>query len=84
MWISEYMTGRSISGEGSATGEIRASSGGNVAVSSTRDYQSVPIISPAGIAYVPAVGSRTVVLPAEGGTVCLGVISPSPEELEAG
>ena len=84
MWLSEYLTGRTAGAESTASGEIRCASGGNVAVSSTRDYRTVPMIAPAGIAYVPAVGSQTVVLPSSGGAVCLVVVSPSAEGLEAG
>lgn len=84
MWLSEYLTGRSIGSEGTAPGEIRSAGAGSVAVSSTRDHRTLPIIAPAGIAYVPAVGSQTVVLPSAGGAVCLGVISAPAENLEAG
>lgn len=84
MWLSEYVAGRTLGGERSASGEVRSASNGSVDVSAARDYQAVPLIAPSGIAYVPAVGSQTVVLPAAGGTVCLGVISPPAENLEAG
>ena len=83
MWLSEYLAGRSIGAESSSSGEVRSVNPDGVSVSSTRD-QTVPMIAPAGIAYKPAVGSQTVVLPAEGGAVCLGVVSTPAANLEAG
>ena len=84
MWINEYMTGRSFSADTANIGEIRSTGNGNVSVSSTRDYGAVPLIAPAGIAYVPSVGSPTMVIDGAGGAVCLGVIAPSQSELEPG
>lgn len=84
MWISEYVTGRSFNAENAALGEIRSSSNGNVSVSGTREYNGLPLIVPAGIAYIPAAGARTAVVPAEGGAVCLGVAAEPKDGLEAG
>lgn len=84
MWINEYMTGNSFGAQTAAAGEIRSATNGNVGVSSTRDYGSLPLIAPAGIAYVPVIGASTMVMDAAGGTVCLGVIAPPPDNLEPG
>lgn len=84
MWINEYMTGRSFSAEGASAGEIRSSKNGSVSVSSMRDYGSLPLIAPAGIAYVPVTGASTVVMEGAGGAVCLGVVADPQEDLEAG
>ena len=84
MWLSEYLTGKSSGVEMSESGEIRSASSGGVSVRSTRDFQALPVIAPAGIAYGPAVGSQTVVLPSSGGAVCLGVVSAPRDGLEAG
>lgn len=84
MWINEYMSGRSFQKGSAAAGEVRASSNGSVSVSATSDYRGVPTAAPAGIAYVPAVGSQAIVAPCEGGAVCLGVIADSPQTLEPG
>ena len=84
MWLSEYVTRNNLKGEGNASGEIRSAEKGTVSVSADRDHRSLPIIAPAGIAYVPAVGSQTVVLPADSGSVCLGVVSPAIDDLQAG
>ncbi len=84
MWINEYMTGRSFGANTAFSGEIRAANHGNVAVSATRDYGAVPLIAPAGIAYVPTAGSPTMVVEGAGGAVCLGVIAPAQAQLEPG
>ncbi|MBQ9680453.1 MAG: phage baseplate assembly protein [Ruminococcus sp.] len=84
MWINEYMTALPYGKGTAAAGEIRSASGGSVAVSSTRDYGAVPVIAPAGIAYVPLSGASTVVMDSAGGAVCLGVVAPSKEGLQPG
>lgn len=84
MWLSEYVTGRSFEKESAVSGEVRGSSNGNVAVSSSGDYTSLPMITPAGIAYIPVEGAKTVIVNGAGGTVCLGVIAAAPQQLEAG
>lgn len=84
MWINEYMTGQPFVRENASTGEIRTARDGNVSVSSTRDYGALPLIAPAGVAYVPLSGSSAVVMDSAGGAVCLGVIVPQAGELEPG
>lgn len=84
MWINEYMTGRSFNADGASAGEIRSANSGSVSVSSTRDYGALPLIAPAGIAYVPVAGASTVVMESAGGAVCLGVVSAAQENLQAG
>lgn len=83
MWISRYVTGRSLTGETPGIGEVRAA-GAKVTVSAAADHAELPIASPYGIIYVPPVGSRSVVLPTEGGSVCLGVIAAHAAQLEQG
>lgn len=84
MWINEYMTAKPFGTSNAATGEIRSSANGSVAVSSMRDYGALPLITPAGIACVPVSGASTVVMDSAGGAVCLGVIAAPPEPLEPG
>ena len=84
MWINEYVTGRSFGADKASAGEIRTANRSGVAVSATRDYGALPLISPAGIAYVPVAGSSTMVMEGAGGAVCLGVIAQPPAGLEAG
>ena len=84
MWINEYVAGRSCGSEPATAGEIRASQNGNVSVSATRDYNALPMIAPAGIAYVPVPGSSTMVMQGSGGAVCMGVVADPPEDLAPG
>lgn len=90
MWISDYVTRNSIRGDDPSLGEITAGSAEEATVSSSASYFNLSTVAPYGIAYVPVVGARTVVLPASGGGVVLGVLADSsilPEDassLEAG
>lgn len=84
MWINEYVAGRSFGKEGAAEGEVRAAVQGSVSVSGSREYNDIPPVAPAGIAYVPPVGSRAVVVSGDNGAVCLGVVAQPPEPLQAG
>lgn len=84
MWLNEYMAGHSFSAEPSVTGEVRSANGGSVSVSATRDYGGLPVIAPAGIAYVPVIGSSAMVMQGASGAVCLGVSVTPPDDLAAG
>lgn len=84
MWISRYVTENSFSKDSASVGVVRASGGDKVAVSATNEHLSLPVALPYGIAYKPAVGSRSVVLPTEAGTICLGVLGEAHDELEPG
>ena len=84
MWINEYMTGRSRNADAATAGEILTANKGRVAVGSSKNYDALPVIGPAGIAYVPVAGASTVVMEGAGGAVCLGVIAEPPEPLQAG
>lgn len=84
MWINEYMTGRSFSVQNASSGEIRAADSSGVSVSATRDYSSLPVVAPAGIAYVPVTGAPALVMDGSSGAVCLGVLTSPPSQLQAG
>ena len=83
MWISRYVTGNSFAADSPSMGEVR-SAGPKVTVSASNDHRSVPTVAPFGIAYVPPVGSRSLVLPTDAETVCLGVIGQSDVRLLPG
>lgn len=84
MWISRYVTENSFSKDSPSVGMIRAAGGDKVSVSATNEHLSVPIAAPYGIAYVPPVGDRSLVLPTEAGNVCLGVITDASADLQPG
>lgn len=83
MWISRYVTGNSFPTGKPSVGEVR-SSGEKVSVSAATDHLGVPLASPYGIAYVPPIGARSLILPTDAGGVCLGVIGMPPVALEQG
>lgn len=84
MWINEYMTEQSRKRDVATVGEVMTANNGRVAVGSTKNYAALPMIAPAGIAYVPVAGASTMVMEGAGSAVCLGVIVAPPEQLEAG
>jgi phage gp45-like len=83
MWISRYVTGHSFPADKPGVGEVRAA-GAKVTVSASADHTGVPTAAPYGIVSVPPVGSRSLILPTDGGCVCLGVIGAQAAELEQG
>lgn len=83
MWISRYVTGNSFAAESPSVGEVR-SAGAKVSVSAATDHLGVPTAAPYGVAYVPPLGARSLVIPSDGGGICLGVIGAPTEELEQG
>lgn len=84
MWINEYLTGQNNRTDVATAGEILTADNGRVAVGSTKNYSALPVIAPAGIAYVPLAGAVTMVMEGAGSAVCLGVIAAPPAPLEAG
>ncbi len=84
MWINEYVSSRSFDKESASLGKVTAAKNGAVAVSSTRDHRELLAAAPYGVAYVPTAGSRAVVVPCDGGAVCLGRAVEPPESLQAG
>ena len=83
MWISRYVTGNSLGRESAGVGEVR-SAGTKLSVSGSDDRADVMTAAPYGIAYVPPVGTRTLVMPTDGGAVCMGVIGAPDVRLEQG
>ena len=84
MWISRYVTENSFTKDSPSVGVIRAAGGDKVSVSATNEHLGVPVAAPYGIAYRPAVGERSLVLPTEAGDVCIGVITEAQSELQPG
>ena len=83
MWISGYVTGNSFPGAGPTVGEVR-SAGAKVSVSAAAEHTGIPTAAPYGIAYVPPIGARSLVLPSDSGSVYLGVIETPVSGLEQG
>lgn len=76
MWLLDYVTKNSFSKADAACGNVTSADMGTVAISSSLEHRSLPVVAPFGIAYVPPVGESSVVLPLECSTACIGVIAP--------
>ena len=84
MWISRYVTENSFANGSPSVGVVRASDGDRVSVSATSEHFDLPVAAPYGLVYVPPVGSRSLVLPTDAGSICLGVIDAVPNDLQPG
>ena len=83
MWITRYVTGNSFGNQRPSVGEVR-SAGAKVSVSATAEHLSIPTAAPYGVAYVPPIGAGAVVLPTDGGDLCVGVVGAPTAGLEQG
>ena len=82
MWIVDRIVKPKASGEAKG-GEITQVIGDSISAAGTEEYSSLPMISPYGIISCPPKGEKTVVLPYDFGTVCLGTLS-YPQGLSEG
>lgn len=83
MWLTNYVTKNSFSKEDASLGSVTNSSNETLSVGATNDRFNLECVAPCGIAYVPRVGEKCVVLPTDDKDVCLGVISER-KDLEPG
>ena len=79
MWILDYITRNSISGNLTEQGRVKGSSRGRVEINASSSFSKTPIAAPFGIAYVPPEGEKSVVVSTPDGEVCMGTISPDKE-----
>ena len=77
MWLVDYVTKNSFSKKDASCGNITLADTDSVAVCSSQEYRKLGVAAPYGIAYVPPIGEKSVVLPLDSGEICLGVISPA-------
>ncbi len=84
MWISRYVTENSFAKDSPSKGIVQSTAENKVSVRATNDHFSAPIAAPYGIAYVPPVGSRTLMLPTEEENVCIGVVGAAFGDLQPG
>lgn len=75
MWISKRITQQNKNEMGAISGEITGVQSETVNVQNSNEYREISTIAPAGIAYVPVEGAKTVVLPMADTAVCVGVIT---------
>ena len=83
MWILDYITRNSITGNVTEQGSVKGSADGRVEINASSKFSKIPISSPYGIAYIPPEGEKSVVVSSPDGEVCIGTIAPY-KELEPG
>lgn len=84
MWLMKQMAANNIGRKNTADkGTVALSGGGSVNVRAAGEHVGVPIAAPYGIAYVPPEGADAVLLPASGGSICIGSVVKD-KGLEAG
>ena len=73
MWLMKQMAEKRVARYDIADkGTVALSEGGRVNVRASGEHVGVPVAAPYGIAYVPPEGADAVLLPASGGSVCIG------------
>ncbi len=79
MWLTDYVTKNSLSKADPSMGNITLSDVGTVAVDAAFEHRDVPIVAPFGIAYNPPQNEKSVVLPIENTSACIGVVSKNKD-----
>lgn len=84
MWITSFMA-KNIGDKRSApAGEVTGVRGNRVEVDSASRHSNVPVATPYGLISIPPAGSQAVVLTADMGDVCAGVVNQNTEGLNPG
>ena len=85
MWILNYVTKNSAPNAEAEQGNVKGALNGRVQINASSDFQTIPVVAPYGIAFVPPAGEKSVVLNAGGESVCIGTVaknmSLSPGEI---
>lgn len=76
MWINQTISEKIKRKEDAACGVVTAGGNKRVNVQTDKQCLQLPVVAPCGIAYAAAEGAEAVVLPLNGGKVCLGGIIP--------
>lgn len=82
MWLLDYVTKNSFSKADASVGDV-TKSGKSVAVNASLEHRDMPVVAPYGVVYIPPLNEKSVVLPTEKYTACIGVIAPQVD-LEPG
>lgn len=77
MWLSDFMTRDRREKNEAQIGDITGTDKNKVAAVTSLEQRKLPLVGAYGIAYVPPIGEKCVVLPLESGDACLGVIGKS-------
>lgn len=77
VWLIDYLSKKSFSKESSCVGDVSANKDDTVAVNASLEHRQLPIIAPYGVAYVPPLGEKSVVMMLESDKACVGVVAPT-------
>ncbi|MGN0551082.1 MAG: hypothetical protein ACI4I4_04475 [Acutalibacteraceae bacterium] len=83
MWLMKNLSINRSKGVQADKGAVASSQGSRVDVKTSQEHIGIPIAAPYGIAYIPPGGEDTVVMPINGGAVCVGTVMKS-SNLEPG
>lgn len=83
MWLTSFLN-KDRTAQPATKGSITGAQQQKVQVEASTQHRDVAVVAPYGIAYVPPVGEGAVVVPFDGGEVCVGVVSSSPLKLQRG
>lgn len=76
MWILDYITRNSSSGNRTELGSVKGSASGRVEINASSNFSKTPISAPYGVAYIPPEGEKSVVASSSDGEICIGTIAP--------
>lgn len=83
MWLMNFITKNSIASPNAVKGNVKNAGSDSIAVASSGEHKKLKACMPYGVASVPPVGQKAVVLPLDDGEVNVGVIT-SGFDLEEG
>lgn len=77
MWLTGYITKNSMGSKNAVSGNVSSSKNNRMSVESSSEHKQIRNCTPYGMASVPPVGEKAVVLPLDDGELSLGVIAKS-------
>lgn len=83
MWLT-YFLSKGKNSVAATKGSVTASQQSRVQIDASTRHDDVAVVAPYGIAYVPPVGEGAVIVPFDGGEVCVGVVADAPYKLSRG
>lgn len=83
MWLSSFLSKYKDS-EIPSKGNVTATEGEKMQVDTSTPLEDVRLVAPYGIKYVPPLGEDALVVPFDGGEVCVGVMTKTAHNLKRG
>lgn len=76
MWINKNISEKIKKNKPAVYGQVISSDKTKVNIQADSQCRELPVVAPCGIAWVPKQGDAAVVLPLDGGRVCIGGAVP--------